>query len=120
VTDIFDDGEPPVLTLESLAAVVDRHRGALAPGPMASSWKDLWHFSSPFPIIVTDYLPAEQPRKLTRWERFRVWVEDLADRADVYYHYPRVRRTEPAKGYLIGRDLYTPRAAISVLGPFAS
>lgn len=66
-------------------------------------------------FFVSDYLPAEAPRKLTRWERFRVWVEDLADRADIDYHYPRVKRAEPVAAYLFGRDLYIPRPAAAVL-----
>lgn len=70
---------------------------------------------SGLPVIVSDYLPDERPRVLTRWERFRVWVEDLADRAEVYYHYPRVRRTEPGS-YLMGGVLYVPRRAAAALG----
>lgn len=87
--------------MEKLLADMDRLGfGGLASGPR---------------LIVSNYLPDGQPRKLTRWERFRVWVEGLADRAEVYYHYPRVKRTEPTPAYLIGHDLYvSPRAAAAI------
>lgn len=66
-------------------------------------------------VIVCPYLPDEQPRKLTRRERFWVWIESLCDRAEVYYYGPKIKRTEPAPVYLIGRDLYvSPRAAAAI------
>lgn len=89
------------LTMEKLLADLDRF--GLGSAPRAF---DGLGFSPR--VIVSNYLPNEQPCKLTRWERFRVWVENLADRAEVYYHYPRVKRTEPGPAYLIGRDLYVP------------
>jgi len=121
--DAYDDiqaerKEPSTLTMESLKEAVDKLRsfGCIPPGSMATTWSSPWHpigFAPRF--FVSDYLPAATPRKLTRWERFRVWVEDLADRADVYYYYPRVKRVEPARAYVFGRDVYIPRAALKVL-----
>lgn len=119
--DIFDDtvAEKPdgdVLTMEKLKEAVERLRsGGCLPSGTVATWSSPWHAEPLFGLrtFVSDYLPAEVPRKLTRWERFRVWVEDLADRADCCYHFPRVQRTEPAKAILIGRDLYIPRAAAS-------
>lgn len=126
MVDVYDDtvAEQPegdVLTLESLNATMERLRGmgCVEPGAMAS-WSGPWHSRDPLfglrTVVVSDaYLPAERPRKLTRWERFRVWVEDLADRADCYYHYPRVKRTEPAPaGYLFGRNLLVVRSDAAV------
>lgn len=96
------------LTMERLLADMDR----LGLGAGSRRFGGLCF---PPRVVVSDYLPVEQPRKLTRWERFRVWVENLADRAEVYYHYPRVKRTEPTPAYLIGDRLYvTPRTAAAI------
>lgn len=100
------DDEP--LTFERLLADMDRlglARSAPRVGALGFSPR----------VFLSDHLPAEQPRKLTRWECFRVWIENLADRAEVYYHYTRVKRTEPASAYLIGNDLYVPRRSVAVV-----
>lgn len=60
-------------------------------------------------IVESPHLVTTRPRVLSHWERFRVWVESLADRAEVYYHYPRVARTvtEPSnKIVLMGGVFY--------------
>lgn len=125
-----------VLSMEKLAAMLEEIRSGksqypIQPGrlpeegdyipPSRSHFGLAGHGFYGLRVHPTSYLPAEQPRKLTRWERFRVWVEDLADRAEVYYHYPRVKRTETAPAaYLIGQDLYIQSRALSMLCRFVS
>ena len=61
------------------------------------------------PIVESPHLVTTRTRVLSRWEKFRVRVESLADRAEVYYHYPRVARTvtEPSnKIVLMGGVFY--------------
>jgi hypothetical protein len=61
------------------------------------------------PVVESPYLVTTRTRVLSRWEKFRVWVESLADRAEIYYHYPRVARTvtEPSnKIVLMGGVFY--------------
>jgi hypothetical protein len=90
-----------VLTLEKLAADMDR--------------LGLWN-RPPLPrVIVSDFLPDEQQRRLTRRERFWVWIEDLCDRAEIYYYGPKIKRTEPAPSYLIGHDLYVTRRTAAAI-----
>lgn len=57
-------------------------------------WSDGNSFLPRLKIVQDATMVTTSPRQLDRWERFRVWVENLADRAGVYYHFPRVRRTE--------------------------
>lgn len=54
------------------------------------------------PIVETPHLVITRTRVLSIWEKFRVWIESLADRAEIYYHYPRVVRTviEPSNKIL--------------------
>lgn len=56
-------------------------------------------FSSAPLLTVSPYLPTVQrPRKLSRWERVRVWFEDLVDGAGLTreaFPWRRVLRTEP-------------------------
>lgn len=66
-------------------------------------------------VVVSNYLPNEHPRKLTRRERFWLWVESLCDRAEIYYYGPRIKRTEPAPSYLIGQDLYISRRTAAAI-----
>jgi len=66
-------------------------------------------------VIVSNYLLDEQPRKLTRRERFWLWIERLCDQAEIYYYGPKIKRTEPAPSYLIANYLYvTPRTAAAI------
>lgn len=47
------------------------------------------------PLVISPYLTESVPRSnFSLSERFRMWVESLADRAEVYYHYKRVERVE--------------------------
>ena len=97
------------LTLEKLLADMDR-LGFTNQAP-----RRFGDFGFSPRVFVRDFLPDEQPRKLTRRERFWLWVESLCDRAEVYYYGLKIKRTEPAPSYLIGRDLYvTPRTAAAL------
>lgn len=61
-------------------------------------------FASRLKIITSNLLTVSTPKPLSLFERFRVWVESLADRAEVYYHYPRVQRSilrPDPKAYLL-------------------
>lgn len=54
-------------------------------------------------IIETPYLTETKVFSLGRWGRFRAWVEDLTDRADLHYPFSRVLRsnTVPSPKVLI-------------------
>lgn len=119
-----DDG---VLTLEYLEGVLAKLRREplrdihVAPARLPERDDYIPHLDYRFSfmfgprVFVSPHLPDEQPRKLTRRERFWLWVESLCDRAEIYYYGPRIKRTEPAPAYLIGRDLYIPRRAAAAL-----
>lgn len=98
-------GEKP-LTMEKLLADMDRLGWCRGLHPDHSA---ALGYSRGVRVFVSDYLPDEQPRKLTRRERFWLWVESLCDQAEIYYYGPKIKRTEPAPAYLVGRDLYVPR-----------
>lgn len=69
-------------------------------------------------LISVPSMVTTEARTLTRWERFRVWVESLADRAEILYHYPRVQRTvtKPmSKVVIIGDRVYCHPAVIQQL-----
>lgn len=51
----------------------------------------LWEPS--FRIVVDPSMVITELRSLSRWERARVWFEDLADRAGLAWPFPRVQRT---------------------------
>lgn len=97
------------LTLDKLLADLDR-LGFNDPSRRPSGALGFWPR-----VIMSDYLLDEQPRKLTRRERFWLWVESLCDRAEIYYYGPRIKKTEPAPSYLIGQDLYISRRTAAVI-----
>lgn len=89
------------ITVESLMEKL-RHTG---PGLSYSSRRLLYEIA----IIESPHLTTTRTLELSRWDRFRIWIENLADEADVYYHFPRVQRaiTEPVrKVFRIGNRFY--------------
>jgi hypothetical protein len=67
-------GEPPVTFLDG-----------------ARGFKPFWEPS--FRIVADPSMVTTEPRLLSRWERVRVWLEDLAFRSDLVWPFPRVQRT---------------------------
>lgn len=57
-------------------------------------------------VIVSEHLTETIVRELGWFERFRVWLEDITDSANLHYPWPRVRRTEvrPRKDLIIMGD----------------
>lgn len=100
-----------VLTLDKLNAVVERLHSDPRYFPIRPGSTLIRSPSTTggLPVVLSENLTVSTPRALSRWERFRVWVEGLADRAEVYYHFPRVQRVEvkpSPDALLIGERLY--------------
>ncbi len=55
---------------------------------------DLASLAPGLTIIETPHLTETRMLALSRWGRFRAWIEGLTDRADLQYPFPRIRRSE--------------------------
>jgi hypothetical protein len=59
-------------------------------------------------LLTSEYLTRTVPCNLSRWQVFRVWLEDACSRADLEYFWPHVQREriEPLPEILlVGDDL---------------
>jgi hypothetical protein len=59
-------------------------------------------------LLTSEYLTRTVPCDLSRWQAFRVWLEDAWGLAGLEYFWPRVQRsrTEPSPEILLmGDDL---------------